>query len=130
MGEIYSKGKIHVNALALENKAVVSGNVNKTYVDRSNTHYAWYGVRYDEIKVEGSFSELTPDANIKVKNIGRITSEDGLEFTSKDKANSSILNNGIINVKGDLKYDAKCLLITWKVFMLTFIRKYLQINVK
>ncbi|WGE89975.1 filamentous hemagglutinin N-terminal domain-containing protein [Actinobacillus arthritidis] len=106
LGEIYSKGKIYVNTLKLENKADIEGKVGSAIFELSDTHYASYDLRYDEIFVEGFFNELIISSDLKVKNMGRIISEGGLEFTSKDKSKSSIINNGILNVKGDLKYDA------------------------
>ncbi|VEI45888.1 Uncharacterised protein [Actinobacillus equuli] len=61
------------------------------------------------IELSGDFKEID-ERDIRTTSIGKIYSDNGLEFTSVNKEGSSIANHGILNVKGSLTYDAQSFL--------------------
>lgn len=104
LGEIYSEGKIYVKTNHLENDVLLANKINSkgsslttTYLVEKLNH---------TIELSGTFFDIDAQ-NIKPVNIGKIYAGKGFEFNSADKDKSSIVNHGLLNVKGDLTYDAK-----------------------
>ncbi|MDG4953722.1 hypothetical protein NYR85_11070, partial [Actinobacillus equuli subsp. equuli] len=105
LGEIYSKDKIYVNTTELKNDVLLTGKPN-VKDRRTFTHKYHVNELNHTIELSGNFSDIDAK-NISTANIGKIYAGNGLEFKAVDKDKSSIVNHGILNVKGDLTYDAK-----------------------
>ncbi|QIM62537.1 hypothetical protein A1D29_04065 [Pasteurellaceae bacterium Orientalotternb1] len=103
-GKIISRDKLTISTSHLINNVILSGDViEKDIKVNSSQRVNRNALRSDIYKIEGSLRELD-GSNVKVKSMGQIRAENGLEFIQQHNQSDKVKgidNYGIINVKGE-----------------------------